>query len=261
MRLFLGAALTAVCLLVGSLPAEDVQLQLRYRPDPDTAWTTRGHLTVKTRVGDFESVQESDLNWRDTVTARDALGQVNQEREVLEWTMGADPNNLAPTAERFHFRLSKLAEQRLVGPDGRPTLGSAFDQPALFPVKTVTVGETWPVEQQVPSVVTVGRHSLPILTTTTGTGKLVALDGKTATLEFALKLDAAGPRNPDGTVPQETWAQSTSTSAVSWQMKVDTATGVALWQKTAATTDQSVTVDGRTFPTHTETLLELTTTR
>lgn len=223
------------------------RVQLRYQPEPQTTWLTEGRLTVKNQLGAEAPVEEHyQLAWEDQVLSRDAFGTVTQERRVRTWE-GSAEGNLAP-AESFQLSVSKFGEQKLSA--AAPT---ALDQPALFPTRNVAVGETWPVEQTVKTVVPVGASAIPVETHTYGTGKLVHKDGTLAVVEFALQVDSAGSTD---------WAQTTSKSTVRWTMNLDLASGVALSQKTESGTEQTVTIlspEKAVYPSRTGTVLELST--
>ncbi len=247
--------LLLLCVALLTLPllaaTEASKIQLRYRPEPKTTWITEGHLSVKTQVklpgGEANSAEEQDLVWEDQITDRDLTGTCSVVRQVRKWNRTGDAESLAP-AGHFHLSISKLCEQRAGEDAGPPGL---MDQPALFPLRNVAVGETWPVEQVSTGTVGLDSKKLPIQTKMLGTGKLVSLDDKMAVLEFSLQVSSQG---------QNERASTSSQSKMQWTMHVDRATGVPIWQKTVTSTEQTVTLGGSIIiPSTSETVLELKT--
>lgn len=243
------------CVALLTLPllaaTETSKIQLRYHPEPKTTWITEGHLSVKSQVklpsGEVNSAEDQDLVWEDQITDRDLTGTCSVIRQVRKWNRTGDTENLAP-AGHFHLSVSKLCEQK-AGEDGGPP--GLMDQPALFPVRSVAVGETWPVEQVSKGTIGLDSKPIPIETKMLGTGKLVSLDDKTAVLELSLQVASQG---------QNERAATNAQSTMQWTMHVDRATGVPIWQKTVTSTEQTVTLGGSIIiPSRSETVLELKT--
>jgi hypothetical protein len=246
MLLFL--AILALPLLAAT---EAAKVQIRYHPEPKTTWLTEGHLSVKSWLklptGEVNSAEEQDLLWEDLVDERDLAGTLALVRQVRKWNRTGDSVNLAPPGH-WHLTISKLYEQKMVAEGGPPGM---VDQPALFPLRNVAVGESWPVEQTTTGTVAIDSKKLPIQTRLLGTGKLVSLDEKLAVLEFSLQLTSQG---------QGPGAATSSQSKVEWTMHVDRATGVPIWQKTVSSTEQTVTLGGSIIiPSRSDTVLELKT--
>lgn len=243
------------CVALLTLPvlaaAEASKIQLRYHPEPRTTWITEGHLSIKSQVkfpnGEANSAEEQDLVWEDQIAERDLTGTCSVVRQVRKWSRAGDAENLAP-AGHFHLSVSKLCEQK-AGEDGGPP--GLMDQPPLFPLRNVGVGETWPVEQVSKGTVGLDSKPVPIETKMLGTGKLISLDDQKAVLEFSLQVTSQG---------QNERAATTAQSTVQWTMHVDRATGVPIWQKTVTSTEQTVTLGGSVIiPSRSDTVLELKT--
>lgn len=247
--------ITMLFLAILALPllgaTEAAKIQLRYHPEPKTTWITEGHLSVKGWVklptGEVNSAEEQDLIWEDLVDARDLAGTLALVRQVRKWSRTGDSVNLAP-AGHWHLTISKLYEQKMVAEEGPPGM---VDQPPLYPLRNVAVGESWPVEQTNKGTVAIDATRLPIETRLLGTGKLVSLDDKLAVLEFSLQVASQG---------QGAGTATSSQSKMQWTMHVDRATGVPIWQKTVTSTEQTVTLGGSVvIPSASETVLELKT--
>ncbi len=229
---------------------EATRIQLRYHPEPKTTWITEGHLSVKNWVklpgGEENSAEEQDLVWEDQITERDLAGTLALVREVRKWNRTGDTENLAPPGH-WHLTISKLCEQKMQAEEGPPGM---LDQPPLFPVRNVAVGESWPVEQTTTGTIAIDSHPLPIQTKIQGTGKLVSLEEKLAVLEFTLQIASSG---------QGERVSTSSQSKVQWTMHVDRATGVPIWQKTTSSNEQTVTLGSVVIPSRSDTVLELKT--
>ncbi len=251
------ALVLALGLLVQAAWAEE-RIPLRYNPAPGTTWATQGHIAVTNAVTlpdgqESKESQDCQLSWVDRVTDRDVLGTVVQEREIR--TLGSE-GDLVPS-QRIGLRFSKLFQQE----NGGSTGPVPFDQPALFPTRSVAVGETWPVEQTSKGVLPLGGMTLPVQSAVRGTGTLSALEGPLAVLDFALEVEVVGPvgASPAG-------VETRSTSKVQWTMKVDRASGVPVWQRTVSRTEQAVTLrtpgaQPAVVPGRMESVMEVTTTR
>ncbi|MGE0494212.1 MAG: hypothetical protein AB7S38_33685 [Vulcanimicrobiota bacterium] len=252
-----------LCLLLCSAVLAAGKIQLRYKPEPQSDWSTSGTLTVKNTVtfpdgAQTSSTEQYDLAWQDRVVSRDLTGAVVQQRELKRWSSPGQENVLPVLP--IGFQITKFAEQQVA--NSTPgALASSFNQPALYPLTSVAVGESWPVEGNNHAVVAVGNQSLPVHTRIWGTGTLVAVEGGQAKLEFNLESQALGPRDANGQPQATTWASTASNGKVHWTMQVDLATGVAVKQTTHTTIDQTVVLGSDKVLSHTESTLNLTTRR
>ncbi|MCA9795560.1 MAG: hypothetical protein KC910_27320 [Candidatus Eremiobacteraeota bacterium] len=248
-----------LCLLLCSAVFAAGKIQLRYKPEPQSSWSTSGSLTVKNTVtfpdgAQTSSTEQYDLAWQDKVLSRDLTGAVTQQRELQRWSSPGQENVLPGSP--IGFQISKFAEQQVASSAG---LASSFNQPALYPLTSVAVGESWPVEGTNHAVVAVGNQSLPVYTRIWGTGTLVAVEGGQANLELKLESQALGPRDSNGQPQPVSWATTESKGKIHWTMQVDLATGVAVKQTTHTTIDQTVTLGPDKVLSHTESTLELST--
>lgn len=248
-----------LCLLLCSAVLAANKVQLRYKPEPQSDWATSGTLTVQNTVtfpdgAQTSSTEQYDLAWQDKVLSRDLTGAVVQQRELQRWSSGSQ-GNILPQAP-IQFQISKLAEQQVTG---STELAASFNQPALYPLTSVAVGESWPVEGSNHAVVAVGNQSLPVQTRLWGTGTLVSVEGGLANLELNLESHAVGPRDAHGQPQAATWATTESKAKVRWTMQVDLTTGVAVKQTTHTTIDQTVMLGPDKVLSHTESTLELST--
>ncbi len=244
--LVLGLAL----LTIPSLAATKARIQLRYQPQPKTAWTTEGQLSVKSEVklasGEVSAADEQILLvWEDLVEGRDQTGTCGVVRQLRKWA--SNEEDLTPSGQ-IQLSVSKLCEQK---PTASPFAAGLMDQPALYPVRYVGVGESWPVEQTSAGKIALNAETLTIETRFKGTGKLVSFDDKMAVLEFSLQFLSEG---------QNERIASSSRGTMHWTMHVDLATGVPGWQKSATVSEQTVTLGGSVvIPTRSEMVLELKT--
>lgn len=227
--------LLVLLLAAGEAP----RTQLRYHPASGSTWLTEGRLQARSVMGTDAATEVTELAWQDVVGPADASGTVALVRTVTRWQSG--PSN--PLPEPMRYQMSKLAEQ---------SHGGLLDQPALYPLRTVAVGESWPIEQSVSSPVPIGGRVLRLTTVTRGTGTLASLDPQKATLQLALTVESSGQEGPVATK---------AVSQVQWTLKVERAEGVPVAQKMVTTTDQTVTLGDVVVPCHSETTLELTTRR
>ncbi|MGE0489800.1 MAG: hypothetical protein AB7S38_11385 [Vulcanimicrobiota bacterium] len=256
LRLLLGLLLCSASLAAGGV-------QLRYKPEPQSSWRTSGSLAVKNSVQfpdgtQSNSNEEYDLEWQDDILTRDLTGLVTQRRQVHRWTTRAQQNNIVPSGP-IEFQISKLAQQQVSGSD-KGSVASSFNQPALFPLTPVAVGQTWPVEDTTHSVLVVGSEPLPIWTRVWGTGTLVAVADGQAQLEFALQSEALGPRDAAGQPQAASWASTEARATIRWTMQVDLATGVATRQQTDTKLEQTVMLGPDKVVSQTESTLQLSTT-
>lgn len=236
-------------LILGLLLAagEAPRIQLRYQPAPKSTWLTEGRLTVKTWMrlpsGEESSTQEEDeIAWTDVVTGRDLVGSLAQTRTVTRWVRRGTQEDLTPR-DSLNYTVTKLAEQNHQG---------LLDQPALYPVRSVAVGEVWPIESTRRGVVSLNGHPLNLTTRVEGTGRLVRVDPQRAWIEVALTMESTG---------QGPGLSSRALSQVRWTLEVERAEGVPVAQKTETTTEQTVTIGSVAIPSRSETVLELTTHR
>lgn len=231
-------------LLVGA--AEGPRVQLRYHPGPGTAWHTTGTLAVKTWLKlpnqEMSESEVDELAWRDVVLSRDAAGTVVLQRTVELLRAQGTQENLVPAAP-MRLTVSKLCEL---------AQGGLLHQPALYPLRNVAPGESWPVEQTVQTRLEAAGKPLTLTTVTRGTGRLVRLEPTLATLEVNLTQETSG---------QNERVASKSVSQIAWTLVLEREFGVPVRQTVKTTTDQTVLLEDTELPSRMETTLELTTSR
>lgn len=206
------------------------RLKVRFQPAVGSAWSTSGTLTVVTRgTGpdgqEKEERSTSAIAWTETITAGSALSGYTKELQI--------------GSNRSMARISPRAQQVLTEFDGKPVgdLAQMFTQPALYPLNTVVVGDTWEIPpEQGPSYVTGEHYGLPGTQTTRGLGKLLGADDKSARLELTLHSDL------DAVRPDQPFPHLVSTTETVWVMDVDLATGWATSHEVHSLSQLSLTV-------------------
>lgn len=205
----------ALLLAVLAIAAAAPRLKVRFQPPVGSAWTTTGTLTVVTRGTGPDGQSHEEKNTRPIAWTERIMGGSSLAGYTKELSVGTS---------KSVAHISPRARQQVSEFDGKPVgdLAQMFNQPALFPINTVTVGDTWEIPpEQGPSYVAGEHYGLPGTLKTQGTGKLLAADDKTARLELSLhsELDAVRPDQP--------FPHLVSSTETMWVMDVDLATGWA----------------------------------
>ena len=125
-----------LCLLLCSAVFAAGKIQLRYKPEPQSSWSTSGSLTVKNTVtfpdgAQTSSTEQYDLAWQDKVLSRDLTGAVTQQRELQRWSSPGQENVLPGSP--IGFQISKFAEQQVASSAG---LASSFI-PTMSSIETL----------------------------------------------------------------------------------------------------------------------------
>lgn len=243
MKKLLVALVAALFLAASEAP----RIPLRYQPEPGSTWLTEGRLRVKAVLTlpngqENASQEEQELTWTEVVDSRDAAGTCAITRTLTRWAVVGEAESLLPR-EPIHFRMTRLGEQLREG---------LLGQPALYPARNLVAGETWPIESTHTGSLSIQGRPLPVTTHTVGTGRLVEVGPERATLELLLTVEASG---------QSSELASQAVTRVRWLLEIDRATGVPLSQTVETSTDQTVTLQDVSLPSHSETTLKLTTSR
>lgn len=215
--------LLAALLLIGAGPAE--RFQIRCRIPVGTAWVTTGSSAVKTTItsGPSSTTREESqsFRWDEKVLSADTVRGIVKQVQVID----SQPAFLK--GQVADFSVSPRCEQKMVSFDGKPLVhfNPLYQQPAIFPLSTVAVGDSWEVAQTARTTVRGAQAVIPAESVVQGRGTLARAEDSLVIVE----LDLNSVLRSSQPVSAPYFLESRSHTV--WSLGVEPQTGWIAWQK------------------------------